>query len=188
MSISAEPVSWKSAVDRLTPISLEDLDEAAALQQRVDRKYVVGGRVIEELLAELGADLRVLENVRSRSFTYHTVNFDTENFDLYRLAATARRCRYKVRVRKYVDSGETMLEVKTKSGRGDTIKHRIEHDHSSCVVLTSQARTTVAEIVSRPKLVPHLERVRTSDLSKRPRRREPPSTPVSSVPTSAGVR
>lgn len=158
--------SWGSAVATLAPISLQCLNESAALQQRVDRKYVVTGRLIEQLLADLFLDLQVLDNAGSRSFEYDTVYFDTQNFDLYRLAATARRCRYKVRVRKYVDSGETMLEVKTKSGRGDTIKHRFQHDHSSCAVLTDQARETIAKVVPHSTHVQHLEHVLTSNYSR----------------------
>src|SRR5699024_3531678 len=48
----------------------------------------------------------------------------------YRTAATRRRRRFKVRRREYVDAGTSFLEVKTRTGRGDTEKVREERSRS----------------------------------------------------------
>jgi hypothetical protein len=45
-----------AALDQLDPVDLEAVEERAALQQRVDRKYFVPADVWAQLLAELADD------------------------------------------------------------------------------------------------------------------------------------
>lgn len=110
------------------PISLEEVLAVAHLQTRTDRKYVVGPEVFARLLDALGAGLGVLETDGLRSFRYESVYFDTPALDSYLGAARGRRRRFKVRTRSYLDSGDCMLEVKTRSGRGETVKERTPYD------------------------------------------------------------
>lgn len=91
------------ALRLLPPIGLDALNAEAALQTRVDRKYVVPEAQAQELLATFTADVRVLEMDRCRCFAYDSVYFDTAGLDSYLLAARGRRRRYKVRTRTYVD-------------------------------------------------------------------------------------
>lgn len=107
-------------------IDLERLNRVAALQTRVDRKYLVTADVAEALLAAPRERLAVLEIEGDRSFRYESVYFDTPELALYTAAARKRRPRFKVRTRRYEGTGTSVLEVKTKSGRGETVKVRAE--------------------------------------------------------------
>lgn len=114
-------------IDTLTPVGLGELNDTAALQTRRDRKYVLNPDELAGLLTAL-PPARVLEIDGARSFAYDSTYFDTPGLDAYRLAATRRRRRFKVRTRTYVDSGSCFVEVKTRAGRGTTVKGRQPHD------------------------------------------------------------
>ncbi len=114
-------------VDGLEPVGLAELVARAALQTRVDRKYVLpvaeAGRVLADLA---GAEqVRVLEIGGQRSFGYESLYLDTPDLAGYHLAAHGRRRRFKVRRRTYLDSGDAYLEVKTRGSRGATVKERV---------------------------------------------------------------
>lgn len=106
-----------------TPISLEDLNAVAALQTRTDRKYLVP---LSELTLIENADphLRVLTIDGETDFAYASQYLDTPALDAFRLHAHGRGYRFKVRTRTY-STGEQFLEVKTKNGRGETVKDRL---------------------------------------------------------------
>jgi hypothetical protein len=112
----------------LAPVSLEDLDEAASLQTRRDRKYLVPAPVAAELVARLGGEVRILEIDGRRSFRYQSVYLDTPELVSYLAAAHRRPHRFKVRTRTYLDSGRSLLEVKTRDGRGRTVKERMARE------------------------------------------------------------
>ena len=101
------------AIDRLVPASLADVDAVAALQDRVDRKYVLHVDAVADLVRALAPQLSVLEIDGRRAFGYESIYFDTADFESYLGAAYRRRRRFKVRTRCYLDSERTMLEVKT---------------------------------------------------------------------------
>jgi hypothetical protein len=82
-------------IERFSPISLEEMD-ATRLMNRTDTKYVL---TREELL-------RLLPN------------------EFYHVHQNGKKNRVKVRLRKYVDSELTFLEVKHKNNKGRTIKFR----------------------------------------------------------------
>ncbi|KAB1641898.1 polyphosphate polymerase domain-containing protein [Gulosibacter chungangensis] len=106
-------------------ISLEELNAQAALQTRIDRKYVLPTDVVQELLADCPRNTKVLQINDRTAFRYESTYFDTPEFDSYYLAAHKHRRRYKVRTRRYVDTGGVYLEVKLKGFRGATEKKRI---------------------------------------------------------------
>jgi hypothetical protein len=114
--------------EAVASLSLEEVLAVADLQTRTDRKYVVDPEVFAEVVDELRAGLGVLEIDGVRSFRYESVYFDTPALDSYLGAAHGRRRRFKVRTRSYLDSGDCMLEVKTRSGRGETVKTRMPYD------------------------------------------------------------
>ncbi|MFI2102788.1 polyphosphate polymerase domain-containing protein [Isoptericola sp. NPDC019693] len=123
--MSAEAVVARGLADA-APVTLAELDATAALQTRVDRKYVLTPAEVATLLATLAPrEPRVLEIDDERSFTYASTYYDTADLLTFRLAARRRRRRFKVRTRTYVDTGNTtFLEVKTRAARGVTVKER----------------------------------------------------------------
>ncbi|MBX6389435.1 MAG: polyphosphate polymerase domain-containing protein [Frankia sp.] len=120
-------------VDSFPPIELAELVERAALLRRVDHKYVVSIDDLPALVRSLAAlgGVRALEIDGRRELGYSSLYFDTPALESYLSGARARRRRFKVRVREYLDTGGCYLEVKTRSGRGATVKQRIPYDGPS---------------------------------------------------------
>ncbi len=124
----------------LDTITLEQLVEVASLQTRVDRKYVLDRGDADQVLADLDPTTRVLEIAGERDLAYESVYFDTPDLLSYRMAAHARRRRFKLRTRNYVDSATSFLEMKTRGARSTTVKDRLEYDIEHRDVLTAEGR------------------------------------------------
>ena len=101
-----------------------DLIAARALQQRVDRKYVFSKRLVEELLAFLSADYRIVRARDVMVAQYETVYFDTVERQLFDDHRRGRLPRYKVRRRQHCDRELAFVEVKRKGTH--TNKARLE--------------------------------------------------------------
>jgi hypothetical protein len=112
----------------MRPIPLDELVARAALLHRVDRKYIVPAADLDPFLDRLGADTRVLEIDGRRTFGYRSDYLDTPALASYLAAARRRRHRFKIRLRRYEESGARYIEVKTRDRRGGTVKQRIPHD------------------------------------------------------------
>jgi len=138
-----------AAVSTLPSVDLRSLESGAALLTRVDRKYVVPVATFEDVVAELRQrdDWAALDIAGRRLFGYESTYFDTADLATYRAHLQRRRQRYKVRVRRYVDSGQCMLEVKRKGMRGLTVKERQPHDLFQRVELGETGRRFVSETV-----------------------------------------
>ncbi len=121
------PVTTVPGLSALPRIGLAELEERAALQSRVDRKYVLPATEVDWLLDTLGPAAAVLEISGVRQFTYESLYFDTPDLASYRLTAHRHRRRFKIRTRTYADSGACWLEVKVPGPRGSTIKYRAPH-------------------------------------------------------------
>jgi hypothetical protein len=146
---SAVQLSRLTAVARLDPISLTELDERARLQIRVDRKYVLPLDAAVRLLGRLDPTTRALDIGGERTFRYQSVYFDTPELLSYRLTALRRRRRFKIRTRTYVDSAQCFLEVKTEGYRGGTVKDRVPY-HVDFEESTDQGRWFVDQVLGVP--------------------------------------
>jgi len=132
--------SASAIAERFAPISLAELEgSAAALLDRVDRKYVVPVETFAALAARLGGTHRVLEIGGVRAFRYRTTYYDTPGLDAYRDHVQRRRRRYKCRSRRYEDSGACVFEIKLKGPRGRTVKHRMPYEDGLHGSVTPQA-------------------------------------------------
>jgi hypothetical protein len=116
--------------DALPAIGLAELETTAALQERVDTKYVVPVGDLTGLVDRLGDTHAVLEIGGRRAFQYRTTYFDTDELRAFRDHLQQRRRRYKCRSREYVDSGLCTFEVKLKGLRGRTVKFRMAYDRT----------------------------------------------------------
>jgi hypothetical protein len=139
--------SIDDATARAAPIGLDALNASASLQDRVDRKYVTTAAVAVDLLRRLLADhaVSVLTIEGARSFDYRSNYFDTDDRLLLRLAAGARRRRFKVRTRVYEAPRSCVLEVKLREDRGVTAKLRAVYEPDDALRLTDAARQFVAD-------------------------------------------
>ncbi len=149
--MTAPPV--ESALARLAPVGLAELIDRAALQIRVDRKYLVPTEALPRLLERLRPCARVLDIDGERAFRYESVYFDTPRLASYHCAAHRRRRRFKVRTRTYLDSGECWLEVKISGARGSITKHRLPY-HRSDSGTVRPGRDFVDESLARESIGP----------------------------------
>ncbi len=114
-----------AVADSFPALGLEALDSAAALQDRVDVKYIVTLVQLEALLERIAPTYRALEIDGRRTFAYHTTYYDTDDLLMFGEHVQRRRQRFKCRKRRYLDSGHSLFEVKLKGTRGRTIKHAL---------------------------------------------------------------
>lgn len=132
---------------RLGSVSLDALVTEAALMSRVDRKYLVPLHEAQRQIDGLDSDSRVLEISGRREFSYDSVYFDTADHLSYRLTAQRRRRRFKLRTRCYLDTDAAFLEVKTKSGRGATVKERVPYGLADRERITEIGRDHVVRVL-----------------------------------------
>jgi hypothetical protein len=143
LSEAAGPLD--QVVGHLRTLDLPGLETGASLLTRVDRKYLIPVATVERLVESLGDEWLCLEIEGRRSFGYSSTYFDTLDLHTYRAHVQRRRLRFKVRVRRYTDSGLSVLEVKRKDLRGVTVKARTPHASWHDLTLGPEARTFVAD-------------------------------------------
>ena len=141
---SQAPTSDPLNTGRLAPTSLAELNGAAGLLTRVDRKYLVPLERAQELVGGLTSEARVLDIDGRRRFSYASTYFDTPGLEAFMLTARKRRRRFKVRTRTYLDTGLCFLEVKTRGARGTTVKRRMGYHPDDASRLTGPGRAFVA--------------------------------------------
>lgn len=106
------------------PISLAQM-ESVKLMNRIDTKYAVPMAVLPAILKAAQADYYAQEIDGKRIATYDTMYYDTNSLDMYVRHHDRQLVRQKIRVRQYVDSHLTFLEIKRKNNKGRTKKKRI---------------------------------------------------------------
>lgn len=109
----------------MMPITLEEMT-GIKLMNRLDTKYVASKSQLVELLQLLQDKYYVQETLDNRIIPYCTTYYDTTDHTMYMMHHNRHARRKKVRVRTYVASNLTFLEVKNKNNHGRTKKKRIE--------------------------------------------------------------
>lgn len=132
----------------LETVGLVELNALAALQTRVDRKYLLAAGDLVGLSDSLRGTARVLEIDGRLQSDYTSTYFDTPALDSYLGAARSRPNRFKVRVRTYLDSDAHYLEVKTRSRAGETIKTRCSAAPDDHEVLRATSQEFVLETLA----------------------------------------
>lgn len=110
----------------LRAIDLAELNSTSALQTRIDRKYLCSHIQAIEVLEAAARSWFVLDIDGRRTFEYRSLYFDTPKHDSFHGSARQRRRRFKVRRRAYDGVSPSVLEVKTRGMRGQTVKSRID--------------------------------------------------------------
>jgi hypothetical protein len=132
-------------VGGLRGISLEGLEERAALLRRVDTKYVLEEEAFARLVERLAEDHAALAIDGRREFAYRTVYFDTPALRSYREHLEGRRPRFKARTRLYADSGLCHFEVKIKTADDQTDKRQAKHPPDRVDRMDERARRLLRE-------------------------------------------
>ena len=99
--------------------------ESVKLMNRIDTKYAVPMSVLPAILQAAQQDYFAQQIDGQRIATYDTMYYDTDTLDMYIRHHDRQLVRQKIRVRQYVDSDLTFLEIKRKNNKGRTKKKRI---------------------------------------------------------------
>lgn len=114
-----------SILGQFPAITLEEA-KGVNLMERTDTKYIVPLDLLHNLLDEVKHDYRVFIINGDRMQTYESIYYDTQNFDSYIAHHNHRLNRTKIRMRHYVESELSFLEVKLKDNHLRTIKKRVQ--------------------------------------------------------------
>ena len=104
-------------------ISLAEMDRVK-LMNRTDTKFAFSVEKFTEFLGCLNQFYDVLEIANTRTPHYESLYFDDDQFSFFKDHHNGKTNRFKVRIRKYVESEILFLEVKHKF-KGRTDKKRI---------------------------------------------------------------
>ncbi|MBO5262697.1 MAG: polyphosphate polymerase domain-containing protein [Bacteroidaceae bacterium] len=114
----------KEKAQQLPPITLEEMS-GIKLMNRTDTKFVASFEQLNAFLLAVQGKYYIQEKEGERLAEYHTTYFDTPDYEMYRMHHCGKKVREKIRVRTYLDSNDTFLEVKNKNNHGRTKKKRI---------------------------------------------------------------
>lgn len=113
-----------SKLAQMDPISLEQMS-GIKLMNRIDTKYLVDVHRLPALLDKAKSDYYVQEIGGKRKAFYRTLYWDTADAKMYTIHHDRKLNRQKIRIREYVESNLTFLEIKNKNNKGRTKKIRI---------------------------------------------------------------
>ncbi|MDD6732777.1 MAG: polyphosphate polymerase domain-containing protein [Bacteroidales bacterium] len=108
----------------MSPITLDEMSEIR-LMKRTDQKYLTNIPTLLQLL-ELTRDSYYSQEIEGHRISpYATTYWDDENDAMFHLHQAGHTPRRKVRVRTYVGSAQSFLEIKRKDNHGKTFKSRV---------------------------------------------------------------
>jgi len=131
----------------VSAVSLDEMNDRAALQRRTDHKYMVALDDLADLVEELADTHEVLEIDGERVFDYESTYFDTPSLRCFRDHVRDRRPRFKARTRCYVATGDCYFEVKVKREDGETLKRSIDYDPDERATIRPPARELLQEVL-----------------------------------------
>ena len=139
-----EKSSFTQLIETFEPISLAEMD-SVKLMNRVDTKFLIGTAQLPELLRMALDQYLVVEIDDKRIIPYSTIYFDTDASEMYMMHHNRKLNRFKIRMRSYIDSGITFLEIKWKNNKGRTSKKRIgiTPEHFDTMVLEEKEQLFV---------------------------------------------
>lgn len=114
-----------TALKPYNSISLEKMNKVK-LMNRIDNKYVTTIDKINNILNLNRKDYFVYKENNNSIFTYNNQYYDTIDYKMYIEHHNQRLPREKIRIRNYLNSQDSFLEVKRKNNQGRTIKNRIK--------------------------------------------------------------
>lgn len=135
-------------VNKLEPITLDEMS-GIKLMNRTDTKFVTNKHKLAKLLEMVQGKYYAQFTNDSKVAEYITTYWDTDELGFYFEHHNGRAPRQKVRVRTYVGSDLTFLEVKTKNNHGRTKKKRIEVPGQEIEEVREEADEFVDRLVHR---------------------------------------
>jgi hypothetical protein len=118
-----------SILEKMTPITLKEMQNIR-LMDRIDSKYVMSASLLPQLLEDITPYFKVQTNMGQRISPYCTQYLDTPDLGMFVMHQNGKLNRQKIRIRSYLDSQISFLEVKNKNNKGRTSKIRVPVDIS----------------------------------------------------------
>lgn len=134
------------------PISLAEMDRVK-LMNRTDTKFAFSIQKFIEFLESLNQFYDVLEIEKTRTPHYESLYFDDNQFTFFKDHHNGKTNRFKVRIRKYVESEILFLEIKHKF-KGRTDKKRIPTKAFDEAFDEKQRQFLTKQLQSENQLVP----------------------------------
>ncbi len=118
-------INLSNMLSPFTPISLDEMDHVQLLN-RIDTKYILHEDQLQEYIEAITSKYKILVIGGKVFHPYENLYFDTPDFHLYQMHHNGKGNRFKLRCRKYVTTGISFFEIKTKTNKRRTIKNRIQ--------------------------------------------------------------
>jgi hypothetical protein len=134
-------------------ISLDEMDKKSKLMNRMDTKFAFTKETLLNVLPPLSLHYHVLKIEETTTPHYESLYFDDEKFSFFKDHHNGKGDRFKVRIRKYVESNIFFLEIKHKI-KGRTDKTRIATNQFNEVLPESDLAFVQGELNSNKNLVP----------------------------------
>ncbi|MEY4288088.1 MAG: hypothetical protein RLZZ30_176, partial [Bacteroidota bacterium] len=93
-------------------ISLDEMDKKSKLMNRMDTKFAFTKETLLNVLPPLSLHYHVLKIEETTTPHYESLYFDDEKFSFFKDHHNGKGDRFKVRIRKYVESNIFFLEIK----------------------------------------------------------------------------
>lgn len=117
-------IDLNSILQSVEPITLAEMDNVK-LMNRTETKFAFHISKLGSILTQIEPFYRILEVEGNRISRYESLYFDTPELKLFSSHHSGKLNRYKIRYRKYVESGIGFFEVKFKTNKNRTLKTRI---------------------------------------------------------------
>ncbi len=131
----------------MEPISLEEMD-GVKLMNRIDTKFFTNEEMLLKVFEEAAAKgYRICEINGQKVMQYSSMYYDTPGLQMFKIHRAGHRVRQKIRVRTYLVSGITFLEVKQKNNKGRTKKKRMQvpYEYSRSIAGEGEAEQFIKE-------------------------------------------
>jgi hypothetical protein len=111
-------------LEKMSPITLDEMKNIH-LMDRLDFKYVIPVTLLPSLLEKMTPYFKIQINNGKRIAPYSTQYLDTADLKAFVTHQNGKLNRQKIRIRSYIDSNVSFLEIKNKNNKGRTSKIRI---------------------------------------------------------------
>lgn len=118
----------QNSIQHFRKVTLNDLDRVK-LMNRIDQKFCLHINQLPAILDAVCEGYSILEINGQTIFDYDNTYFDTADNQMFLWHHNGKLNRFKIRMRKYVQSDQNFLEIKYKNNKGRTLKNRIEKQH-----------------------------------------------------------
>ena len=117
-------------ISSFPPITLEEM-KTVRLMNRTDTKYTTDIDTLHSILAQAQDKYYIQETGGERLLPYKTSYLDTSYYKMYTEHERGKKTRQKIRIRTYIQSGISFLEIKNKNNKSRTKKIRIPYNRET---------------------------------------------------------